>query len=114
MRCRGGPEDSAIVGGLRDAKFFAGRRGQYRKLYVSALTKPEDAFARKDPKSMTPVEFDRWYCTPYISAIALQISEGLKETDVRVIRRVAEGEGQILSRVQMLLWLVPAAAMLAP
>jgi putative ABC transport system permease protein len=62
---------------------------------------------------MTPVEFDRWYCTPYISAIALQISEELKGTDVRVIRRVAEGEGQILSRVQMLLWLVTGAALLA-
>lgn len=109
----GGPEDDAIVAGLGDAQFFADRRGQYRKLYVSALTKPEDAFARKDPKTMTPVEFDRWYCTPYISAIALQISEELPGTDVRVIRRVAEGEGQILTRVQMLLWLVTFAAMLA-
>ena len=70
----------------------------YRRLYVSALTKPEDAFARKDPKTMTPAEFDQWYCTPYISAIALQISEELKGTDVRVIRRVAEGEGNVLTQ----------------
>jgi putative ABC transport system permease protein len=62
---------------------------------------------------MTPVEFDRWYCTPYISAIALQISEELKGTDVRVIRRVAEGEGQILTRVRLLLWFVTGAALLA-
>ena len=55
---------------------------------------------------MTPAEFDKWYCTPYISAIALQISEELKGTDVRVIRRVAEGEGNILTRVRTLLWLV--------
>src|SRR2546430_9597998 len=34
-------------------------------------------------------------------------------TDVRVIRRVAEGEGQILTHVVMLLWLVTLAAMLA-
>jgi putative ABC transport system permease protein len=108
-----GPEDESIVVQLSHAQSLAGKPGQYRKLYVSALTKPEDAFARKDPKTMTPVEFDRWYCTPYISAIALQISEELKGTDVRVIRRVAEGEGQILTRVQMLLWLVTAAAMLA-
>jgi len=32
---------------------------------------------------------------------------------VRVIRRVAEGEGQILTRVRMLLWLVTGAALLA-
>jgi putative ABC transport system permease protein len=109
----GGPEDDAIIVPLKIAQELAGRPGEYRKLYVSALTKPEDAFARKDPKTMTPVEFDRWYCTPYISAIALQIQQELPGTDVRVIRRVAEGEGQILTRVQMLLWLVTAAAMLA-
>jgi putative ABC transport system permease protein len=109
----GGAEDDALLMPLSAVQEMAGKPGQYRKLYVSALTKPEDAFARKDPKTMTPAEFDRWYCTPYISAIALQISEELKGTDVRVIRRVAEGEGQILNRVQMLLWLVTGAALLA-
>ena len=109
----GGPEGESILVPLSYAQSLAGKPGQYRKLYVSALTKPEDTFGRKDPKSMTPAEFERWYCTPYISAIALQISEELPGTDVRVIRRVAEGEGQILTRVQTLLWLVTLAAMLA-
>jgi len=109
----GGPEDDAIVASLGRAQHLANKPGQYRRLYVSALTKPEDAFARKDPKTMTPAEFDTWYCTPYISAIALQISEELKGTDVRVIRRVAEGEGNILTRVRTLLWLVTFAALLA-
>lgn len=109
----GGEEDDAIVTPLSFAQKLADEPGMYRRLYVSALTKPEDAFARKDTKTMTPAEFDRWYCTPYISSIALQISEELKGTDVRVIRRVAEGEGQVLSRVQTLLWLVTFAALLA-
>ncbi len=109
----GGPEDDAVVVPLSFAQEMANEPGMYRKLYVSALTKPEDAFARRDPKSMTPAEFDRWYCTPYISAIALQISEELKGTDVRVIRRVAEGEGNVLTRVRTLLWLVTFAGLLA-
>lgn len=109
----GGPEEDAVAASLPFAQKIAGQPGQYRRLYVSALTKPEDAFARKDPKTMTPAEFDQWYCTPYISAIALQISEELKGTDVRVIRRVAEGEGTILTRVRTLLWLVTFAALLA-
>lgn len=109
----GGPEDDAIVAPLRIVQVMSGKPGQYRRLYVSALTKPEDAFAKRDPKSMTPAEFDRWYCTPYISSIALQISEELKGTDVRVIRRVAEGEGNVLTRVRTLLWLVTFAALLA-
>jgi len=109
----GGPEDSAVVAPLATAQRLAEKPGQYRRLYVSALTKPEDAFARKDTKAMTPAEYDKWYCTPYISAIALQIAEELKGTDVRVIRRVAEGEGNILTRVRTLLWLVTFASLLA-
>jgi putative ABC transport system permease protein len=109
----GGPEDDAIVAPLSVAQELAGKAGQYRKLYVSALTKPEDAFAKRDPKSFTPAEYDRWFCTPYISSIAFQIQQALPGTDARVIRRVAEGEGAILTRVRMLLWLVTGAALLA-
>ena len=109
----GDPEDESLVVPLSYAQWLAGKPGQYRKLYVSALTKPEDAFARKDPNAMTAAEFDRWYCTPYVSSIAHQIQQELPGTDVRVIRRVAEGEGQILTHVEMLLWLVTLAAMLA-
>ncbi len=109
----GGPEDQSMVIPLSKAQFLAHEPGQYRKLYVSALTKPEDAFAKRDPKTFTPAEYDRWFCTPYISSIAFQIQQELPGTDVRVIRRVAEGEGQILTRVQTLLWLVTGAALLA-
>lgn len=109
----GGAEDDAVVVPLSHAQALAGEPGQYRKLYVSALTKPEDDFARKDPAKMTPEEAERWMCTPYISSIAYSIKQILPGTDVRVIRRVAEGEGAILKRVQALLWLVTLAALLA-
>jgi putative ABC transport system permease protein len=109
----GGPEDEAIIVPLGFAQSIGNEPGMYRRLYVSALTKPEDAFGRKDPKAMSAAEYDRWYCSPYISSIALQIGEVLKGTDVRVIRRVAEGEGNVLRRVRTLLWLVTIAALLA-
>jgi putative ABC transport system permease protein len=109
----GGSEDEEIIAPLSLAQAFANQPGMYRRLYVSALTKPEDVFSRRDPKTMTSAEYDRWYCSPYISSIALQINEVLKGTDVRVIRRVAEGEGNVLSRVRTLLWLVTLAALLA-
>jgi putative ABC transport system permease protein len=109
----GGAEDEAVLMPLARVQQLSGRLGQYRKLYVSALTKPEDAFAKRDPNTFTPAEYDRWFCTPYISSIRFQIEQQLPGTDVRVIRRVAEGEGQILTHVQTLLWLVTLAAMLA-
>jgi len=74
---------------------------------------PEDEFGRRDPSTLAPADYDRWYCTPYISSIALQIKQVLPGADVRVIRRVAEGEGAILTRVRTLLWLVTFASLLA-
>jgi len=109
----GGPEENAVVAPLQTAQALSQKPEQYRRLYVSALTKPEDAFGRRDPRTMTAEEYDRWYCSPYISSIALQIGQELKGTDVRVIRRVAEGEGHVLTRVRTLLWLVTMVALLA-
>jgi putative ABC transport system permease protein len=109
----GEAEDSSIVVPLSQAQFLAHQPGQYRKLYVSALTKPEDDFARRDLKTMSTEEFERWSCSPYVSSIAYSIQQVLPGSDVRVIRRVAEGEGVILTRVRLLLWLVTAASLLA-
>jgi putative ABC transport system permease protein len=109
----GGPEDDAVIVPLSRAQILVDKLGQYRKLYVSALTKPEDDFGRRDPNSLAPADYERWYCTPYISSIALQIKQVLPGADVRVIRRVAEGEGAILTRVRTLLWLVTFASLLA-
>jgi putative ABC transport system permease protein len=109
----GGQEDDAILAPLAIAQQISGKPGQYRRLLVSALTKPEDTFSQRDPKSMNPGEFDRWYCSPYISSISRQIQEQLPGVSVRPIRQVAEGEGQILSRVQSLMWLVTFASLLA-
>jgi putative ABC transport system permease protein len=109
----GGTEDNAVVVPLAFAQQIADKPGKYHKLYVSALTKPEDTFARRNPKTMDTKDLERWMCTPYISSIAYSIQEVLPGSEVRVIRRVADGEGQILTRVRSLLWLVTIAALLA-
>jgi len=109
----GGTEDDAIVTSLQQAQDISRQPGVYRKLYVSALTKSEDDFARRDPKTMKPDELERWSCSPYVSSIAYSIKQVLPGSDVRVIRRVADGEGKILTRVRTLLWLVTFASLLA-
>jgi putative ABC transport system permease protein len=110
----GGPEDNAILVPLSVAQALSGgHAGQFRRLFVSALTKPEDGFSRRDPSTMSSTEYDRWYCTPYISSIGQQIRQVLPGTDVRTIRRVAETEGRVLTRVSSLLWLVTLAALAA-
>ena len=109
----GGSEDEAVIGPLEIAQKLAGKPGQYRRLYLSALTKPEDDFARRDPAQMNAAELERWSCTPYISSIAYQVKQVLPGVDARVVRRVAESEGAILTHVRALLWLATLAALMA-
>jgi putative ABC transport system permease protein len=108
-----GPEDDAMVAPLQIAQQLANKPGQYRRLYVSALTKPEDDFARRNPTTMNAADLERWSCSPYASSIAYEIKQVLPGVDAHVIRRVAEGEGSILTRVRTLLWLASFAALLA-
>jgi putative ABC transport system permease protein len=107
----GGAEDDAIVAPLGVAQQLSGHPGKFRTLFVSAITKPGDAFSERNPAGMTPSEYDRWYCSPYISSISRQIQQVLPDTEARPIRRIAETEGRILTRVSALFWLVTLAAL---
>jgi putative ABC transport system permease protein len=116
----GDAEDNSILVPLHIAQELSGHPGQFRELFVSALTKPADALADKGERAQTdkniqlsPAEYDRWFCSPYISSISYQIRTVLPGTDVRAIRRVADTEGRILSRVSTLLWIVTLAALIA-
>jgi putative ABC transport system permease protein len=109
----GDAEDKAILVPLSVAQTISGHPGRFRQLFVSALTKPADGLSERDPKSLTPTEYDRWFCSPYISSIGYQIEQVLPGTDVRTIRRVADTEGRILSHVSTLLWIVTLAALIA-
>jgi putative ABC transport system permease protein len=107
----GGAEDDQILAPLADVQRLANLRGQVRRVEVSALTKPEDAFARSDVTKFSPEEFDRWYCTPYVSSISYQIQQALPGSEARPVYRVADTEGRILNRVEMLMVILAAAAL---
>jgi putative ABC transport system permease protein len=109
----GGAEDNEIVAPLSLAQQILGRPGAVRRIYVSAVTKPEDAFARRDPKSMSPEMYDRWYCSPYAQSIAFQLQEAIPHSHAEQIRQVAQNEGTVLSRIQGLMLLITIAALLA-
>jgi putative ABC transport system permease protein len=109
----GGPEDDEIVAPLAVAQGILGRPGAVRRIYVSALTKPEDALGRRDPKSMSGAVYDRWYCTPYPQAIALQLTEAIPHSHAEQIRQVAQNEGAVLTRIEGLIFLITLAALFA-
>jgi putative ABC transport system permease protein len=109
----GGPEDDQIVAPLPVAQQVLGKAGAVRRIYVSAVTKPEDDFARRDPKSLSPAMYDRWYCSPYAQSIAFQLQEAIPHSHAEQIRQVAQNEGAVLTRIQGLMLLITVAALLA-
>jgi putative ABC transport system permease protein len=109
----GGVEDDQIVAPLAVAQGILGRPGAVRRLYVSALTKPEDAFARRDPKTLAGAEFDRWYCSAYVQSIAYQLQEVIPHSHAEQIRQVAQNEGTVLERIKGLMLLITLAALVA-
>jgi putative ABC transport system permease protein len=109
----GGAEDDQIVAPLAVAQRMLGRPGAVRRLYVSAVTKPEDAFARRDPKTLRGPEFDRWYCSPYVQSIAYQLQEAIPHSHAEQIRQVAQNEGTVLSRIKGLMLLITLAALIS-
>ena len=109
----GSVEDDEIVAPLGLAQQILGRPGAVRRIAVSALTKPEDALARRDPKSLSPAMYDRWYCSPYPQAIAYQLEEAIPHSHADQIRQVAQTEGVVLSSITGLMLLITLAALLA-
>jgi putative ABC transport system permease protein len=109
----GGGEDDQIVAPIALAQEVIGKPGAVRRVYVSALTKPEDALARRDPKSMSGPVYDRWYCSPYPQSIAFQLQEAIPHSHAEQIRQVAQNEGAVLTRIEGLIFLITLAALLA-
>ena len=105
--------DGQLLLPLNAAQTLAGLPGAVRRVEVSAQTKPEDAFARKDPDSLPPKQREIWYCRPYANSIAYQIREAIPGAQAEQVRRVEQNEGNVLARISGLMWLVSAAALLA-
>jgi putative ABC transport system permease protein len=109
----GGAEDGQVMAPLAAVQEFTGEEGRVRRIEVSALTKPEDDFARRDPKRMTPAEFERWSCSPYVSSIDYQIEQAIPGSTARPVFTVSDTEGRILGRIGSLMLVLAVVALVA-
>ena len=105
--------DGEMLLPLASAQALAGAEGEVRRVEVSARTRPEDAFARVDPDSLSPQKREIWYCRPYANSIARQIGDAIPGARAEQVRRVEQSEGNVLARISGLMWLISAAALLA-
>lgn len=105
----GGNADEKILMTLSEVQKLMNLPGKISSIEVSALTTPDNDLARKaaqDPKSLSPDEYETWYCTAYVSAICHQIQEVIRDGVAKPVRQVAESEGTILNKTTLLMILI--------
>jgi len=112
----GGPEDEQIFAPLVFVQQAGNLEGKVNQVEVSALTTPENELARRaaqDPESLTRKEWDTWYCTSYVSSVAYQIEEVIPGARAKPILQVAESEGPILQKTQLLMLLIAVLSLIS-
>ena len=105
----GGDEDDKVFMPLDAAQSLDWLDGKIDSIEVSALTTPENDLAikaAKDPKSLTIAQYETWYCTAYASSICYQIQEVITDSVAAPVRQVADSEGAILEKTQLLMTLI--------
>jgi putative ABC transport system permease protein len=109
----GDREDDALLTTIETTWRLSGVTAVAAEVHVRALTTPESAIYErmgKSPKDLSPEEFEKWSCTPFVSSIAYEIERALPESEARIVRRVAASEGRILHRTSGLMLLIALLA----
>lgn len=112
----GGDEDNSIYMNLHDAQYLLNKDGLINSIEVSALTSPDNELSRRaaqNPESLTNAEREVWYCTAYVSSICYQIQEVITNAVAKPVRQVAESEGAILNKTQLLMLLITILSLIA-
>ena len=111
----GGDEDMQLFAPLDLVQELTDREGRVAQIEVSALTTPDNELARRaarNPSALSSRDYETWYCTAYVSAICYQIQEAIPNASAAAVRQVAESEGAILDKTQLLMILITALSLL--
>ena len=105
----GSEEDDGIFVPVDTAQVLGDLEGKIDSIEVSALTTPDNELAEKaakDPGSLSVAQYETWYCTAYVSSICYQIEEVITDSVASAVRQVADSEGQIMEKMQLLMILI--------
>ena len=111
----GGDEDEQIYAPLDLIQYLTDTDGKVASIEVSALTTPDNDLARRaaqNPKALSSKDYETWYCTAYVSAVCYQITEVITGSVASAVRQVAESEGTILDKTQLLMILITALSLI--
>ncbi len=111
----GAEEDQYVFVPIEVARRFGRRDGLVDLVQISALTMPDNDLARRARRgreTLSTRDYDLWYCSPFVDAVALQIEEAIPGARAKPIRQIAESEGVVIGKVQALMAVVTLVALL--
>ena len=106
----GGAEEEQAFVPLAAVERLAGQPGRFTRAEVFALTNPETKNVR-DPKRMTPQEYDAWYCTAYPSSVAFQLAEAVPGGAAHVVYGITDATADVLGRLRGVLTALAVVAL---
>lgn len=110
----GSDEDERVYVPLDVASQLGRRDDLVDGVLVSALTMPDSDLARRARharETLTSREYDVWYCSPFVDAVAYQIEEVIPGARVKPIRQITESEGVVIRKIQILMAVVTVVAL---
>ncbi len=107
----GGYEEEQLFAPLVTVQSLLQQQGKVSRVQVSALTVPMDDFGKKDPTTMTKDEYEKWYCTAYVTSVAKNVEEVMAGSRAKPIWQIASAEGALLKKLNSVMLLLTVLAL---
>lgn len=107
----GGYEEEQLFAPLVTVQGLLQLEGKVSRTLVSALTVPMDDFGKKDPASMSKDEYEKWYCTAYVTSVAKNVEEVMAGSRAKPIWQIASAEGALLKKLNSVMLLLTLLAL---
>ena len=107
----GGYEEEQLFAPLVTVQSLLQQQGRVSRVQVSALTVPMDDFGKKDPTTMSKDEYEKWYCTAYVTSVAKNVEEVMAGSRAKPIWQIASAEGALLKKLNSVMLLLTVLAL---
>jgi len=107
----GGYEEEQLFAPLVTVQTLLQQQGKVSRVLVSALTVPMDDFGRKDIALMSKDEYEKWYCTAYVTSVAKNVEEVMAGSRAKPIWQIASAEGTLLKKLNSVMLLLTILAL---
>lgn len=109
----GGFEEEQLFAPLATVQSLLSKEGRVSRVLVSALTVPMDDFGSRDPATMSKLEYEKWYCTAYVTSVAKNVEEVMTGSRAKPIWQIASAEGSLLKKFNLMMVILTILALAA-